>query len=179
MNQDAYVFQRLKLGDIGLSEHLDSGIRKMRVAGQQRPGPDHCRSLARHAHRMPSGTPLPQEKRKISLWHAGFGNTVDLAEEGNRLFPLARHVAIGQGLTYPTVNEINRDAYINDLAVPGGRLSYDQVFDKAIRHVIEGWHLVAKGVFEDDALIPNRLCPVESRYRQGSDRPRRTLELTP
>lgn len=151
MNQDAYIFQRLELGDLGLSEHLDSGIRKCTLPGSDALDPIivsvwQDMLTACHPDAFAAG------EAKIALWHAGFGNTVDLAEEGNQLFPLARHVAVGQGLTYPAVDEINQDAYINELEVPGSRMSYDQIFDKAIRHVIEGWHLLAKGVFEDDAL---------------------------
>ena len=88
----------------------------------------------------------------IDRWHRGFRAVVDdIAEEGNRLMPIARHVAAGCGLTYPAVSEIDRVAYIDDLAAPGGRLSYDEVFDKATSHVIEAWHLIANAVFGNDA----------------------------
>lgn len=151
MNQDAHIFQRLDLGGIGLSEHLDSGILKCTLPGSTDLDPIivsvwHDMLTACHPGAFAAG------KARIALWHAGFGTTVDAAEEGNRLFPLARHVAIGHGLTYPSADEIDHKEYIDDLAVPGGRLSYDEVFDKAIRHVIEGWHVVAKGVFTDDVL---------------------------
>lgn len=33
MNMDAYIFQRLNLGDIGLSDHLDSGIARCSAPG--------------------------------------------------------------------------------------------------------------------------------------------------
>jgi hypothetical protein len=149
MNQDAYIFQRLDLGGIGLSEHLDSGIRKCTLPGSQDLDPAieaTWRDMLHvcHPNAFVDGEP------NIRSWHRGFGAAVDLAEEGNRLFPLARHVAVGRGLTYPAANEIDLATYINDLSVPGGHLSYDEIFDKAIRHVIEGWHLVATGVFEDD-----------------------------
>jgi len=149
MNQDAYIFQRLDLGGVGLSEHLDSGIRKCTLPGSQDLDPAieaTWRDMlhACHPNAFVDGEP------NIRSWHGGFGATVDLAEEGNRLFPLARHVAVDQGLTYPAANEIDLAAYIDNLSVPGGRLSYDEIFDKAIRHVIEGWHLVATGVFKGD-----------------------------
>jgi len=150
MNQDAYIFQRLDLGGVGLSEHLDSGIRRCTLPGSQDIDPAIAitwRDMLHTCHpaAFVDGGP------NIGSWHLGFGTTVDLAEEGNQLFPLARHVAVGQGLTYPAADEIDMDAYINNLTVPGGHLTYDEIFDKAIRHVIEGWHLVATGVFEGDA----------------------------
>lgn len=149
MNQDAYIFQRLDLGDLGLSEHLDSGIRKCTLPGSQDLDPaietvwrEMLRSCYPHA--------FADGEANIGSWHHGFGATVDLVEDGNRLFPLARHVAVGQGLTYPAADEIDMATYINNLSVPGGHLSYDEIFDKAIRHAIEGWHLVATGVFKED-----------------------------
>lgn len=154
MHQDAYIFQRLALGDVGLSEHLDSGIRKCTLPGGQEIDPTIATTWrdmlhACHSDAFIDGAP------NIGSWHLGFGTAVDLAEEGNQLFPLARHVAVGQGLTYPAADGIDFDAYINNLSVPGGHLSYDEIFDKAIRHVIEAWHLVAAGVFEGDTRYQN------------------------
>jgi hypothetical protein len=149
MHQDAYIFQRLDLGGIGLSEHLDSGIRKCTLPGSEELDPAitttwHAMLRTCYPEAFANGEP------DINSWHRGFGTTVDLAEEGNRLFPLARHVAVNQGLTYPSVDQIELNVYINNLSVPGDHMSYDEVFDKAIRHVVEGWHLVAVGVFSND-----------------------------
>jgi hypothetical protein len=152
MHQDAYIFLRLKLGEVGLSEHLDSGISSCSAAALPNAIDPEIANLwhamlrdcypARHAAAAPD----------IDRWHRGFRAIVDdIAEEGNRLLPLARHVAVDCGLTYPGARGIDRAAYIDALAVPGGRLSYDQVFDKTLRHVIEGWHLLANAVFGADA----------------------------
>lgn len=148
MNQDAYIFQRLNLGGIGLSEHLDSGIRKCTLQGSDDLDPTISTTWRAMLKVCCPGT--YDGEPDINSWHRGFGRTVDLAEEGNRLFPLARHVAVGQGLAYPATDEIDLDAYIRKLSVPGGHMSYDEIFDKAIRHVVEGWHLVATGVFGND-----------------------------
>lgn len=149
MNQDAYIFQRLNLGGIGLSEHLDSGIRKCTL-----PGSDDLDPVISSTWRAMLKACYPNVfsdgEPDLNSWHRGFGKTVDIAEEGNHLFPIARHVAVDQGLTYPATDEIDLDAFIRRLSVPGGYLSYDEIFDKAIRHVVEGWHLVATGVFDDD-----------------------------
>lgn len=148
MHQDAYIFQRLNLGAIGLSEHLDSGITR---CGQpdgtiETVIADTWRNMLRSCHPAAFAANPPD----IDGWHRGFSRVVDnIAEEGNRLMPLARHVAVDCGLTYPALNEINRAAYIDSLLTPHGPLAYDNIFNKALRHINEGWHLIAAGVFED------------------------------
>lgn len=151
MHQDAYIFQRLNLGQVGLSEHLDSGICACRAAANPAAiDPDvgnTWHEMLRNCYPAQYAAAAPD----IDRWHRGFHTVVDdIAEEGNRLMPIARHVAVDCGLTYPAASDIDRVAYIDDIAVPGGRLSYDQVFDKAISHVIEGWHLIANAVFGND-----------------------------
>ena len=147
MHQDAYIFQRLNLSDIGQSEHLESGISQCGsadgavdpiIAGTWRGMLTTCHPVV-----FVSNPP------DIDGWHRGFDRMVNkIAEEGYRLMPLARHVAVNCGLTYPAADAINLAEYINGLATPHGQQSYDQVFDKALGHVIEGWHLIATGVFE-------------------------------
>lgn len=147
MHQDAYIFQRLKLGAIGLSEHLDSGINQCGTAdGSIDPViAKEWRDMLQTCHPAIFVSNPPD----IDDWHRGFDRMVDdIAEEGNRLMPLARHVAVGCGLTYPAVSEIDLAEYIDGLETPHGQLPYDQIFDKALGHVIEGWHLIATGVFE-------------------------------
>lgn len=152
MHQDAYIFQRLNLGQIGLSEHLDSGIGTCgATANPAAIDPDIGNiwdEMLRACYPAAHAAAAPQ----IDRWHRGFRSIVDdIAEEGNRLLPIARHVAVGCGLTYPAASAIDRRACIDELAVPGGRLSYEQVFDKALTHTIEAWHLIADAVFGDDA----------------------------
>lgn len=151
MHQDAYIFQRLNLGEVGLSEHLDSGICAC-GAGANPAAIDAdigstWHEMLRNCYPAEYAVRAPD----IDRWHRGFRAVVDdIAEEGNRLMPIARHVAVDCGLTYPAAGGIDRLAYIDDIAVPGGRLSYDRVFDKAARHVIEAWHLIANAVFGND-----------------------------
>ncbi len=152
MHQDAYIFQRLDLGEVGLSEHLDSGICACSAAADPAAiDPDVAgtwHAMLRSCYPAHYAVAAPD----INRWHRGFRAVVDdMAEEGNRLLPIARHVAVDCGLSYPAAGDIARAAYIDAIAVPGGRLSYDQVFDKAISHVIEGWHLIANAVFGNDA----------------------------
>lgn len=149
MNQDAYIFQRLNLGQIGLSEHLDSGIWGCCEANSDRLAP----VIAVLWSGMLQET-YPEEfaanPPDIDKWHQRFKVMVDeIGEEGNRLMPIARHLAVDCGLTYPDCAEIDTQ-FIRSLKVPTGHMDYDAIFDKAIDSVGSVWSLVAKGVFGGD-----------------------------
>ncbi|WP_341502469.1 zinc dependent phospholipase C family protein [Gallaecimonas sp. GXIMD4217] len=146
MHQDAHIFRRLRLGEIGLSEHLDSGIGRCgageldpliaglwsRVLGQVHPG-EYQRNPPQPAH-----------------WHRDFNLVVDnIAEEGNRLLPFARHLGVKAGLTYPRGDEVD-DQYLKALDTPAGPLDYDAIFDRALANVCRHWALVASAVLEGD-----------------------------
>lgn len=152
MHQDAYIFfKRLNLGQVGWSEHLDSGICACSAAANRDAiDPDvgnTWHEMLRNCYPAEYAAAPPD----INRWHHGFRAVVDhAAEEGYHLFPIARHVAVGYGLTYPAVSDIDLKEYINDIAVPGSRLGYDDVFDKAILNVNEGWRLIANAVFGND-----------------------------
>ena len=149
MHQDAYVWQRMNLGEIGLSEHLKSGIARCAWAGRVDPAVKATwESMLRAVHPGAFGRNPP----RIDQWHAAFEKMVDrIGEEGNRLLPLARHLAVDCGLTYPLAKEIEGE-YLQDLRVPGNRtMSYDQVFARAMGAVSVVWVAIEAAVFRDDA----------------------------
>jgi len=141
MHQDAYIFDRLELGPIGVSEHLDSGI--SRCCGDDDSLLDEdikALWLAMLSTNYPddfsSNEPDPDS------WHAGFKKIVDTVEEGYKLFPIARHVAADKGLTYPASNNIDQ-SFIEDLKTPLGAAHYDQIFDKAVSNITQMWKQIS------------------------------------
>lgn len=147
MNQDTYIFQRLNLGQIGVSEHLDSGICACGEANSNRLDPV-ISSLWASMLKVNYPDEFNINPPDIDKWHQRFKRMVDeIGEEGNRLMPIARHLAVDCGLTYPSYNEIDQQ-YIKSLKVPGGQMDYNVIFDKAIDSVASVWSLVAKGVFD-------------------------------
>ena len=147
MHQDSYIFQRLNLGKVGISEHFESGIRKCGKNGD----------LDSEISLLWTGmlnSVYPKEfianKPDVNKWHKAFDLMVNkIAEEGDKLVPLARHVAVNCGLTYPDVSEIDKQ-YIMDLKTPEGPLHYDIIFDKAIVNVGNAWADIAKAIVIDD-----------------------------
>ncbi len=147
MHQDAYIFpQRLNLGEIGLSEHLKTGIGACGSPGDEsRLDPDVAalwEAMCQKVHPVECAANPPDFHR----WRHGFKRIVDqIAEEGDKLLPLARHVAAGEGLMYPAFADIDLE-FIQALRVPGGTWDYDRVFDRAIEKVGTVWRMVAQGV---------------------------------
>jgi hypothetical protein len=150
MHQDAYIYQRLDVGGVGIADYLKSGIEQCCVAdGSIDP-----------AIAVTWGAMLkrcyPQEfsdnPPDIGRWHKGYITVLNVGGEGYHLMPIARHVAVDCGLTYPLSQEVNRAAYIDSLKTPHGLLPYDQVFEKALEHVIQGWHLIGEAVFGNSTV---------------------------
>lgn len=146
MHQDAHIFQRMDLGGIGVGDYLKSGIQQCSTAdGSLDPAiSDTWRQMLSCCYQQDFSANLPE----VDQWHKKFSDTLELASNGIHLIPIARHVAVDCGLTYPSASEIDRLEYIDNLETPHGRLPYDAVFDKAIEHVIQGWYLIGAAVFE-------------------------------
>lgn len=150
MNQDAHIFERLGLGDIGLSEHLDSGISACSSADDpDAVDPDIARIWSKCLEAV-HPSEYENNRPDINRWHSRFRFMVDtIGEEGVNLIPLARHVAVNQGLTYPRFDEIDQQ-YIQNLQTPQGRMDYDAIFNQALENVLHVWGWVASGVFDND-----------------------------
>ncbi|MEE4358856.1 MAG: zinc dependent phospholipase C family protein [Desulfococcaceae bacterium] len=151
MNMDVHIFQRLNLGDIGLSDHLGSGI------GLCSEG-DSTEMLDLDVHdlwdnMMKEVYPEDYESNPpdIHKWHSRFNTIVStIAQAGNILMPVARHVAADKGLVYPAADEIDMQ-YIEDLETPEGTMHFDDIYERALRNIESMWSMVARGVLEDDA----------------------------
>lgn len=156
MHQDAYIFQRLNVGQVGLSEHLDSGISRCGELGDKRNLDGTIVALWDEMLKRVHPEQYAATRPDIGKWHRCFMLMVDkIAEEGNHLLPLARHVAVDAGLTYPAASDIDRNEYIDKLQVsqpllPAEFLTYDEIFDRAKENVAGIWGLIATGVFSSD-----------------------------
>ncbi len=150
MNQDTHIFQRLNLGDIGLADHLGSGIGRCS-------DPDNADILDLDVHdlwenmlREVYADDFDTNPPDIHKWHSRFKSIVsNISKMGNILMPLARHVAADKGLIYPLKDEIDLQ-YIENLETPILPMHFDDIFALAIKNVEWMWRLVARGVLEND-----------------------------
>lgn len=157
VNQDAYIFQRLGVGRVGLVDYLvpsisgckdekgnlDAAIVSLWEAVLQ----------ARYPKQFGSNPPAIQD------WYKGFQSGVENAGEMSRLMPLARHVCVNCGVSYPKPEEVDQQ-YIKNLKTPRGvPMDYDAIFELAVKNVGQLWANVADYVFHgnDASLdkIPN------------------------
>lgn len=147
MNQDAYIWPRLGLGEVGLADRVahnigsctdqdgnfDEDITQLWQHCLLQTHPDYCQS-----------TPPDFE-----AWHSGFQMVVDHAEEGYRFFPWARHVASQYGLLYPRADELD-NSYIHALQTPHRtNIHYDELFDIAINNIRYYIEIVGNAVFNN------------------------------
>lgn len=150
MHQDAYIYQRLNLGEIGLAEHLDSGIDICSNRGDR----DKIDISVRESWEKMMRTLDPEmfidNFPEINKWHRRFVRIVSAIEEGAKLLPLARHVSVDCALTYPDENDID-EQFIKALKIPDGwRMDYDDIFDKAMHEVCKAWKIIGNAVFTDN-----------------------------
>ena len=148
LNQDAYIFNEvISVGEIGVSEHLDTGIGAC--------GDSHDKNrldcdVALLWHEMLKSAYAAEYKRnapEIDKWHKSFKRMVDnIAEEGYHLPLFARHLAVNCGLTYPALADVDGQ-YLENLDTPHGKKHYDEIFERAVDNVGSVWALVANAIY--------------------------------
>ncbi len=70
-------------------------------------------------------------------WHRAMRILMQTAESGDALIPFTRHLTANQGLVYPAKPD---PQYVKALRIPnGGRMDFDQIFDKTVEHLIQFW----------------------------------------
>jgi len=151
MNQDAHIFRRMGVGEIGASACLNG---RVGMCGD----PANRDLLDRDITHLWDGMLSDVHPElyavnppDIHAWQGGFSAMAARGhEDGCHLFPLARVIATRNDLSYPAHESTDRD-FIEHLEVPcNGHLHYDAIFDKAAGHIGEAWGLVARGVLTED-----------------------------
>ena len=150
MNQDAYIFPRLGVGETGLADHLESGIAACSDTEDEdlldRDIVKFWSAMLKEIHPEEFVSNPPD----IDKWHNGFNVVVEtISELGDHLFPFARHLAADSGMTYPSYEGVDRQ-YIDNLVTPTGHDSYDDIFDKAVANIGQAWEYVANAVLNND-----------------------------
>ncbi|SHF17091.1 zinc dependent phospholipase C family protein [Vibrio gazogenes] len=148
MHQDAFIWQRMGLGDIGYVERLSRHL--LHCAEIQSPNQiDHVievvwRESLLDTYGQRFGMP------DIHGWYVAFIRVMALVEDQYRLFPLSRHVAAFLGLVYPPISAIDQQ-YITHLETPYGYWHYDQVFDFTVANVVHYQRLLGRSVYDHAA----------------------------
>jgi hypothetical protein len=150
MHQDTYIFRRIGTGMPQVSEHIKATILNCGDPDDpKRLDPDIKRvweELLRTVHpEVFSDDPPDMDK-----WHRKcYGILEKLLPTSSRFVGFARHVCDGLGFFYPTPDEIDREAYIEDLRVPSPgsserRMQYDDIFNFAIEKIQQVWFDISR-----------------------------------
>lgn len=146
MNQDAFIWQRLNLGEIGYADRVELNIGSCTNANNELD--DDIKQIWRFCLEQTHPEYTKNVAPDFDAWHSGFQFVVNNAEESYRLFPWARHVGVGHGLTYPMLEEVDLD-YIAQLDTPRGEMHYNDVFDLAIENIKYYITIIANSIFSD------------------------------
>jgi len=151
VNQDSYIYQRMGLGAIGMAEHLKSGVSKCSLPDDDDKIDPLIKKVWEQMLKEIRPNDFISDKPDIDAWHEGFNENVNIIEEGGKLSPLARHVAVNVlGATYPAEDAIDMQ-FIENLKIPSGELMhYDDIFDKAIEQIVQSWKILGDAVFSED-----------------------------
>lgn len=148
MHQDTYIYKRLKLGGIGLAEHLSTGIGKCSDSNDNDKIDLTIKQIWMEMLKSVRPDEFNENAPNIDDWHKSFNQNVSIFEEGNKLHPIARHVAVDAGITYPAEDAIDMN-YIKGLLVPTGTMDYDEIADIAIQKTAQAWKILGDAVYQN------------------------------
>lgn len=148
MHQDAFVFQRMNLGEIGESRHFSAAVSG---CGEQERLDDVIVQLWNAMLAEVHPDLYVSHPPDVEAWHARF---VSIAASSGKtdlaLFPLASVIASRIETGYPAFSEVDGQ-YVENLQTPMGRIMhYDDIFDRAIGNVCSVWRMIERGVCVDD-----------------------------
>lgn len=151
MHQDTHVFQRLNVGDNGVSKHLEQSLA---LCGDpqdsDRLDPDIAKpwkTLLQKTYPAKFAASAPS----IDKWHAGFNTVMSAIRKTNKLLPFARHVTSGLKLNYPERDKLNPKFLIQLKTPRGNQIDYDLLFDQAIHNAMRLWEVVDGAISNKDA----------------------------
>ncbi|MDO6465944.1 zinc dependent phospholipase C family protein [Pseudoalteromonas carrageenovora] len=146
MNQDAYIWQRLNLGEIGYADRIKHNMGSCTNSSGDF-DPDII-NIWQHALTSIHPNYNSEHAPNFNAWHTGFQTVVNNVEESYRLFAFARHVAADMGLFYPRPDEIN-PTFIEQLKTPHEPMHYNDIFDFAVSNIQRYITIIANAVFLD------------------------------
>lgn len=167
MTQDVWIYRKITGLDLDYADNMKGEIRKCGTGVDLHDGVEELWS---ECLGKVYGAAMKPGEDQIDRWHAMFIAAVDFAEKGRKIPLIGRHMA-GGAKAYPGNNELDKTFYEN-LVVPVGKAvrnnddpndteyqqpsdrgqpsSFEDIFDKACRHILEAWNILSEDMFKDD-----------------------------
>lgn len=151
MHQDAFVYQRMNLGEIGESNRFSAAVSGCAEQVDQERLDAVIVQLWNAMLKEVHPDLYVSHPPDVQGWHSRFvslANSGDAA--GGMLFPLANLIASRIGSRYPRFDEVDTQ-YVEKLQIPTGYdMHYDEIFDKAMENVGLIWRMIERGICVDD-----------------------------
>jgi hypothetical protein len=145
MHQDAHIFRRVGTGMPQVSEHIKSTILNCGTPDDPKQLAPDIKGIWAELIRTVYPKVFSDDPPDMDNWHRKCNSILEkLLPTSSRFVGFARHVCDGLGFSYPTPDEIDRAAYINDLRVPSPegterRMQYDDIFNLTIERLQQVW----------------------------------------
>ncbi|HMK56111.1 MAG TPA: zinc dependent phospholipase C family protein [Dissulfurispiraceae bacterium] len=149
MHQDTYIYQRLGLGMTAANNHIQTTVMQCSDKGDKKRLDSDIRCLWLDVLKKVYKTDFQTNCPDLDLWHNRCNTLLEsLLPITSNLMCIARHVANGLGLAYPSPEAVE-DIYIKGLKVPKSikgqsKLDYDAIFDYAKQKVQSVWLVVCR-----------------------------------
>jgi hypothetical protein len=159
MHQDAYVFRRIGTGMPQTAKHIRATILTCGSKNDAKQLDPDVKQLWEELLREVYPAAFVNDPPDLDKWHRRCYTILEkLLPTSSRFVGFARHVCDGLGFSYPTPDEIEREAYIENLRVPasGGverRMNYDDIFDLAIQRIQHVWLNITRHALGQGDLI--------------------------
>ncbi len=155
MNQDSYIYRRMDLGEIGVSDIFARTVAQCSDRADSTQLDHDIVSLWEGMLGDVHPELFANHPPDCASWHWEFitcvaGSNIDAM----KLFPLADLIASKMNLTYPSYDLVARQ-YIEDLEIPAEnpqRLHYDEIFDHAADNVAALWRVVEQAVYDENKI---------------------------
>jgi hypothetical protein len=145
MHQDAFIFRRIGTGMPQTSEHIKATILNCGAPDNPEQLDPDIKGVWEELLKTVYPEIFGDDPPDMEKWHRRCYSILEkLLPTSSRFVGFARHVCDGLGFSYPTPDEIDRGAYINDLRVPSPegaerRMRYDDIFDFAMEKIQQVW----------------------------------------
>lgn len=153
MNQDSYIYRRMNLGEIGISDIFARTVSQCSDRADSTQLDHDIVSLWEGMLSDVHPELFANHQPDCASWHWEFITSVAGCDiDAVKLFPLAAVIAWKMDLNYPAYDMVSRQ-YIDELEIPSSenpqRLHYDEIFDHAVDNVAALWRVVEQAVCDE------------------------------
>lgn len=157
MHQDSHIYTSKMRLRIGICEHIEEIIGT--CTNQNNKLDDNINHFWTTLLEQTFPDENDENPPLINDWHDAVQFFIgNIAEEGNKLFPFARHLGVRSGLIYPEPDEVDNPKYIDSLSTPiGNDMSYNDIFNHTKTNIGQMWKIMADAVFKNGRKYLTRL----------------------